>query len=170
MRSLNLAFVFLALTAASFGQASSAQAPAQSAPGRGPMAAVHQQHMDALKADIEKMRAKLDEMKANLAKVKDPAAKQQIQLDADLWATIVGHMEQMQKMMADRPAMGMMGGGMAGMHHHGMGGCCQGMAGMHHDEMGGCCGCCAGMQGGMKCMQGPKPGTTDEPVPPADKQ
>jgi hypothetical protein len=110
------------------------------------MMGMHQKHMAAMKADLEKMRAKLDEMKANLAKVKDPAAKQQIQLDADLWEMVVGHMGQMQKMMSEHPGMGM------GMMGDG------GMAGMHHEGMAGCCGCCAGMkdgmQGGMKCMQG----------------
>jgi hypothetical protein len=121
------------------------------------MMAMHQKHMEAMKADLAKMRAKLDEMKANLAKVKDPAAKQQIQLDADLWEMVAAHMEQMQKMMSARPGMGMgmMGGGMAG---------------MHHGDMAGCCGCCAGMQGGMKCMQGPKPDMTEKPTPPAEKQ
>jgi hypothetical protein len=121
------------------------------------MMGMHQKHMEAMKADLAKMRAKLDEMKANLAKVKDPAAKQQIQLDADLWEMVVGHMEQMQKMMSEHPGMGMgmMGGGMAGMRHEGMGGCCA---------------CCAGMAGGMKCMQEPKPGMTENPTPPTEKQ
>lgn len=122
---------------------------------------MHQKHMEAMKADLAKMRAKLDEMKTNLAKVKDPAAKQQIQLDADLWEMVVGHMEQMQKMMSDHPGMGM--GMMEG-----------GMAEMHHEGMAGCCACCAGMKdgmaGGMKCMQGPKPDMTEKPTPPTEKQ
>ena len=158
-----LVIVLFALGSLS-AQTSSSQSPTQPAPPAqagpmhhphhpGPMAGMRQQHMEAMKADLAKMRAKLDEMKANLAKVKDPAVKQQIQLDTDLWEMLAGHMEQMQKMMSDHP-MGMMGGGMAGMHHQGMESC----------------GCCQGMQGGMKCMQPPKPGTTDEPAPPADKQ
>lgn len=98
------------------------------------MMAMHQQHVQEMRAQLDKMQAKLDEMKANLAKLKDPAVRQQIQLDTDLWAMMVGHMEDMQKMMV-------------GSMEHGD------PAGMHHDEM---AGCCAGMKdqpGGMKCMQ-----------------
>jgi len=109
------------------------------------MMAIHQQHMQEMKAQLDKMQAKLDEMKANLAKVKDPAARQQIQLDTDLWAMMVGHMEGMQKMMA---------GGM-GMHHDEMAGCCEGMK----DQAQGAA---------MKCMQGMH--HDDKPIVPAEKQ
>jgi hypothetical protein len=165
VKSFTLAFILLAVTAGACAQTGSSQTPApppQAGPMHhqhhpAPMAGMHQKHMEAMKADLAKMRAKLDEMKANLAKVKDPAAKQQLQLDADLWEMLAGHIEQMQKMMSDHPQMemGMMGGGMAG---------------MHYDGMQGCCGCCAGMQGGMKCMQSPKSDTTDQQAPPTDKQ
>lgn len=112
------------------------------------MPAMHQQHMQEMKAQLDNMHAKLDEMKANLAKVKDPAARQQIQLDTELWAMMVGHMEDMQKMMA------------APMEH--------GTMGKHEDKM---AGCCAGMKdqaGGMKCMQGTQH-DGDKPIVPADK-
>jgi hypothetical protein len=62
-------------------------------------------------------------MKANLPKIKDATLKQQAQLDADLWESMVQHMEGMVKMMSERPGMGMMGG----MHHRGMMGGMQNM-------------------------------------------
>ncbi len=75
-----------------------------------------QEHMQEMKAQVASMRTKVDQMKANLGKIKDPATKQQMQLDTDLWDAMVTHLENMQKMMAEH----MIGG----MHHgpHGSGG------------------------------------------------
>ena len=56
------------------------------------------QRMLRLTAELNVMRAKLDEMKANTAKVKDPAVKQQLQLDYDLWAMMLAHVEVMTAM------------------------------------------------------------------------
>lgn len=125
-----------------------AQQPAAHPADHADMMAMRQQHMQEMKAQLGKMHTKLDEMKANLAKVKDPAARQQIQMDTDLWAMMVGHMEDMQKMMA-------------GPMDHG--------SGMHQGQN---AGCCAGMKdqaGGMKCMQGMQRGT-DKPIVPPEKQ
>ena len=60
------------------------------------------QHMQEMKAQVEKMRATLEQMKTNLAKVKDPALKQQAQLDVDLWEGMVTHMEGMVLMMSGK--------------------------------------------------------------------
>jgi hypothetical protein len=103
---------------------------------------IHQQHMQEMKAQLEKMHATLDQMKANLIKMKDPAAKQQAQLNVDLWQGMVGHLDGMVKMMSD-----------GGMHEGGMmhGGaampmaCCAGMK--EGSQKAGCC-------GDNKCMQG----------------
>jgi formylmethanofuran dehydrogenase subunit B len=70
-----------------------------------------QQHMQQMKAQVESMRAKVDQMKANVARIKDPATKQQMQLDTELWDAMVSHLEGMQKMMSEH------GMGMGGMHH-----------------------------------------------------
>jgi hypothetical protein len=118
------------------------------------MAGMRDQHMQEMKAQVEKMRATLDQMKANLAKVKDPALKQQAQLDVDLWEGMVKHMEGMVSMMSGHEGMGM--GMMHGDMHGGMEGmeCCKDMK-----EGGGCC-------GGNKCMQGPpKPAEEKKPAP-----
>lgn len=53
------------------------------------------QRMLRLTAELKAMRAKLDQMKANTAKVKDPAVKQQLQLDNDMWAMMLAHVEVM---------------------------------------------------------------------------
>jgi outer membrane murein-binding lipoprotein Lpp len=76
-----------------------------------------QQHMQEMKAQVAKMQANVDQMKANAAKITDPAARQQADLDAQMWQMMVDHMQGMQKMMAEHG--GMMGGGMHHMHHPG---------------------------------------------------
>jgi hypothetical protein len=48
-----------------------------------------------LMADLKEMHSKLDEMKANAAKVKDPAVKQQLQMENELWAMMLAHVEAM---------------------------------------------------------------------------
>jgi hypothetical protein len=117
------------------------------------MAAMHQAHTQEMKDQAAKMRATLEQMKVNLAKVKDPALKQQSQLDVDLWEGMVKHMEGMVEMMShEGMGPGMMGGGMMG-------------GGMHHDM-----GCCAGMKegsccGGNKCMQGMHHDMDDKAAP-----
>ena len=80
-----------------------------------------QQHMQEMKAQLAKMQANVEQMKANAAKIKDPAVRQQADLDAQMWQMMVDHMQGMQQMMAEHG--GMMG---SGMHHH-----------MHHPGTGG---------------------------------
>jgi len=125
------------------------------------------EHMQQMKADVEKMRATVDQMKSNLTKIKDPAAKQQAQLDADLWDGMVKHMQAMVDMMSQHEDSGAMHG-MGMSDHDGMammqGGCCGGMK-----EGGGCCGdmkgdmkaggCC----GGGKCMKPNTPAAASSP-------
>ena len=44
-------------------------------------------------ADLKEMHTKLDEMKANAAKVKDPAVKQQLQMENELWAMMLAQLQ-----------------------------------------------------------------------------
>jgi hypothetical protein len=165
MKSAVVCFVVVLLSAALWAQAAPAATPAPQAPAATPAKPMHHhahamggmrdQHMQEMKAQVEKMRATLEQMKANLAKVKDPALKQQSQLDSDLWEGMVKHMEGMVSMMSGHEGMGM--GMMHDDMHGGMGGgmeCCKDMK-----EGGGCC-------GGNKCMQGPpKPAEEKTPAP-----
>jgi hypothetical protein len=77
------------------------------------MAAMHAEHMQHMKDQVAKMRSTLDQMKANLDKLQDPAAKQQAQLDVDMWEAMVTDMEGMMSMMSAHTGMGM-GMGMKG--------------------------------------------------------
>jgi TolA-binding protein len=122
MRSAVLCFALMALAACVWAQAP-AQAPAQEPAPQSPpahhgmhhdRAAMHQKHMQEMKDQVAKMRATLDQMKANLSKVKDPAVKEQSQLDIDLWEAMVKHMEGMVSMMSQHE------GGMTGGTHHDM--------------------------------------------------
>src|SRR5690242_20997030 len=56
-----------------------------------------QQHMQEMKAQIAKMQANVDQMKANAGKIKDPAVRQQADLDAQMWQMMVDHMQGMQQ-------------------------------------------------------------------------
>jgi hypothetical protein len=107
--------------------------------------------MPDMKAQVEKMRATLEQMKANLAKIKDPALKQQAQLDVDLWEAMVEHAEGMVKMMSEGPDK-------PSGDRRGRMDCC---GGIHKRD-----GCCAGMKqtDGGKCMHG----DTTAKVVPAD--
>jgi hypothetical protein len=102
-----------------------------------------------VKAQLDIMRTKLAQMKAVVAKIKDPALKEQSQLDIDLWESMIDHM---QAMIAGMPSNApiAMGAGPGGM------GCCARMRGSM--TQGGCC--CAGMMNGSggKCMK-PAPAT-----------
>jgi hypothetical protein len=62
---------------------------------RGEINTWHMQRMLQLMAELKAMHSKLDEKKANTAKVKDPALRQQLQLDNELWAMMLSHLEAM---------------------------------------------------------------------------
>ena len=59
------------------------------------------------------MKASLEQLKANVAKIGETAEKARWQTNVDMWAVMVGHMEQMSKHMDE------MGPGKGTMHHHG---------------------------------------------------
>jgi len=170
----------------------SAMTPEQRAARRKQMQEQMQQHLQAMKEQVDKAQATLQQMKDNLPKITDPAAQQQAQLDIQMWQTLVDHMAMMMEHMGPgrMGGPGMMGGGMGGPGmmggghmHGGMGAgmagcpCCaqMGQGGMGAGGMkgGGCCGgmaqgdmkggCCGGA-GGMKCgaPSAPKSGGMDE--------
>lgn len=150
-------FAFVLIFSAAFA---CAQNPPTGTPPSPPahhhgMGAMHDQHMQEMKSQVEQMRATLEKMKSNLAKVKDPAIKQQSQYDVDLWESMVKHMEGMVTMMSGDHEMGMMMGGMyEGVKQGGMA-CCAKMEGGE----GGCC-------GGNKCMKPAAP--SEKPVTPGN--
>jgi hypothetical protein len=164
MKQASLAMLVVLLTASIWGQAAPAQNSAPQSPSAQAVPMRHgmhhqmmQHHMPDMKAQLDTMRVKIADLKTSLARVKDPATKQALQANLDLWESMAGHMEAMQKMIAP------MGPGMA----------------MNHDEEN--CPCCAEMmkEGGMgmaccgdgnKCMQNkPKaPSASETPAPPAN--
>jgi hypothetical protein len=119
MKSIGLAVLIL-----SGALAAQTSAPAQGStegtapPPRQQQTMAMQQHMQEMQAQMTKMKTKVDQMKANTANIKDPAARQQAELDAEMWQMMVDHMQSMQKMMSEHQG-GMMHGGMHHMHHPG---------------------------------------------------
>ena len=127
MKSILLSLALCCLTASLWGQ-TSAQTPAPPAQPAHPAhhdmqhgKAMPADHMQGMKDQVAKMRATLEIMKSNLLTLKgDPAARQQAQLNVELWEVMIQHMEGMVKMMSAHEGMGMGGGmGMMGGMHHG---------------------------------------------------
>lgn len=76
------------------------------------MEAMHKEHMEAMKAQLQKLHANLDQMKASVDKIADASEKARWQANVDMWQVMVDHLDQMMKHMEAMPGMG---GGM--MHH-----------------------------------------------------
>jgi hypothetical protein len=93
------------------------------------MQAMCKQHIEAMKADVQKMHSALDKMKANVARISNADEKMRWQANLDMWQTVMDHHDRMLKDMENAQAKGvgcgmMMGDmGMGGMmmHHPGMG-------------------------------------------------
>jgi hypothetical protein len=89
------------------------------------MQAMCKEHIEAMKADVQKMHSAFDKMKANVASISNADEKARWQANIDMWQTMVDHHDQMLKHMEDAQAKGMgcgmmmsgmgMGGGMSPM-------------------------------------------------------
>jgi hypothetical protein len=79
------------------------------------MVEMHKQEMAAMKADIETLKSSLAQMKANVLTIREPNELARWRNNADMWETVVNHMDRMQKRMES------MGTGMMGPGGHGMG-------------------------------------------------
>jgi hypothetical protein len=126
---LTLTSLALAQSAPS-GQQSSSGAQAGMPPGPGggagqraqrrqQMQAMCKEHIEAMKADTQKMHSAFDKMKANVTSISNADEKARWQANIDLWQSMLDHHDQMLKHMEDAQAKGMGCGMMGGM---GMGG------------------------------------------------
>jgi hypothetical protein len=116
------------------GQQSSSGAQAGTPPGPGvwagqraqrheQMQAMCKEHIEAMKADAQKMHSAFDKMKANVASITNVDEKARWQANIDMWQSMLDHHDQMLKHMEDAQAKGMgcgmmmggmrMGGGMS---------------------------------------------------------
>jgi hypothetical protein len=74
--------------------------PMKHEPAQDHMMAMPQNQMVEAKAELEKMKATLEKMKANLAQVKRPGLlRTQEELNIEMWEIMIGHMDEMLKMM-----------------------------------------------------------------------
>jgi hypothetical protein len=104
--------------------AMSAQQPQTPAPGgsqaraehRQQMMEMHKQEMEAMKSDMGKLKSSLAEMKANILTIREPNELARWRNNADMWETVIAHMDRMQKQMES------MGTGMMGPRGPGRGG------------------------------------------------
>jgi hypothetical protein len=83
------------------------------------MQAMCKEHIEAMKADAQKMHSAFDKMKANVASIGNADEKARWQANIDMWQSMLDHHDQMLKHMEDAQAKGMGCGMMGGM---GMGG------------------------------------------------
>jgi predicted nucleic acid-binding Zn-ribbon protein len=67
---------------------------------------MHEQTMKDMQTDLDSMRSNLQKMKDQLGKVSDRGAKDQLQLNIDMWQSFIDHMDKhmatMRKMMDSR--------------------------------------------------------------------
>jgi hypothetical protein len=78
------------------------------------MMEMHKKEMEAMKADIEKMKSSLAEMKANILTIREPNELARWRNNVELWETVVGHMDRMQRNMESMGPGMMDGPGMGG--------------------------------------------------------
>ena len=126
---LMLTSLALAQSAPSGQQSSSgAQAGTLPAPGvrAGQRAQRHEQmqamckeHIEAMKADVQKMHSAFDKMKANVASISNADEKARWQANIDMWQTMLDHHDQMLKHMEDAQAKGTGCGNDDGRHGNG---------------------------------------------------
>jgi hypothetical protein len=83
------------------------------------IAAMRKEHMEAAKAQLQKLHSDLDQMKGNVNKITDAGEKARWQANVDMWQIMVNHLDQMMQHMEGMPESGMPGGMM--MRHHGPG-------------------------------------------------
>ena len=76
------------------------------------MAAMHDQMMKSMQADLDSMRSNLQKMKDQLSKVSDQSTKDQLQLNISMWQVLIDNMDKHMTMMK-----GMMGSGHGMMMH-----------------------------------------------------
>ena len=65
---------------------------------------MHEQMMEDMQTDLESMRSNLQKMKDQIGKVSDRGTKDQLQLNIDMWQSLIDHMDKhmagMKKMMS----------------------------------------------------------------------
>jgi hypothetical protein len=73
------------------------------------MSKMHEQMMKDMQANLDNMRASLQEMKDQIGKVSDRGTKDQLQLNIDMWQSLIDHMDKhmatMRKMMGAHSPM-----------------------------------------------------------------
>jgi hypothetical protein len=57
------------------------------------MSKMHEQMMNDMQADLDSMRSNLQKMKDQIGKVSDRGTKEQLQLNIDMWQSLIGHMD-----------------------------------------------------------------------------
>lgn len=137
-----VAFCFAALLATGIAQAQcGGGGHAMAGCDHQAMGAQHEQMMKNMQADLDAMKANLQKMKDLLGKTKDASAKEQLQLNINMWQSVLDNMDKHLQMMKGMHEQGM-GMGMGPGHMHAMG----------EHGMSGCCG--GGKDGGMACGKG----------------
>jgi hypothetical protein len=109
LRLRNILLVSVLITSAGIAQTASDQTGKT---GQQNMAAMPDQMMKSMQADLDSMRSNLQKMKDQLSKVSDQSTKDQLQLNISMWQALIDNMDKHMTMMK-----GMMGPGHGMMMH-----------------------------------------------------
>ena len=81
-------------------------AKAEAMHGMGKMGAWHEEMMKSDRADLDAMRAQLKKMREQTARASDQSRKEEMQLNNDMWQSLIDHMDKhmmkMKKMTESR--------------------------------------------------------------------
>ncbi|MFB3916781.1 MAG: hypothetical protein ACE14M_08630 [Terriglobales bacterium] len=95
---------------------STKKAPGRTGKSMAEMQAMRAEHMQQMKADVQKMHTLLDQMKSDVAKM-DSKDQPAMQANIEMWQTLVNHMDRMVQHMSEMPPPGK-----GGKHMHRRGG------------------------------------------------
>lgn len=95
---------------------------AQAKPGTGGMSTRHEEMAKQARADMEAMRAQLQKMRDQTALIADQSRQQEMQLNNDMWQSLLDHMDRhmtkMAEMMDSRHSAPTGGGDAHGKKHY----------------------------------------------------
>lgn len=73
------------------------------------MSAMHEEMMKSMQADLDTMKGNLQKMKDQLGKISDRSTKDELQVNIDMWQSVINHMDKhmsmMKEMMGSGPGM-----------------------------------------------------------------
>jgi uncharacterized protein YpuA (DUF1002 family) len=106
LRAMSLFLAWILVAAAATAQNPPDQSSMPGSTGQQNMSAMHDQMMKSMQADLDTMRSNLQKMKDQLKKVSDQSARDQLQLNIDMWTSLLDNMDKHLTMMKSMTGQG----------------------------------------------------------------